>query len=364
MCAVAEVDVVPVVVKRLSAVEDLGSIEVLCTDKTGTLTENKLSVASIKAKNSEHCLFLATLASSFLGEVRRESNNSFDLACWDKLPLVEREKFKLYHKITEIPFDPTRRSNSVLVSRATGRATLIVRGAPEVLFEHCTRLGPASAKVLKEWLVEQGKMGRRTIAVAEKSLPRTMKAYAARDEQGCTLVGCISFVDPIKATTKHAVNQARLLGVDVKILTGDSPEVAGAVAREIGLVDDAALVLTGEVLEGMPEGKQLLAVAQYSVFARVTPAQKYRVIELLQKTKEVGFLGEGINDAPALKIANVGIVVKGAADIAREAADIVLLSNSLSVIVSGIREGRNIFCKSEYFSCGHAHTKVSPHRTW
>lgn len=332
-----------VVVKRLSAVEDLGSIEVLCTDKTGTLTENKLSVAAIKAANAQKCLFLATLASSFLGDTKREPNNSFDVACWDKLPLVDREQLNRYHKINEIPFDPTRRYNSVLVARQTGDAALVIRGAPEVVLGLCTRLSAAQRAHIMKWVADAGVLGQRTIALAEKKVARSSVRYSEREERGATFVGLISFVDPIKPTTKSAVKQARLLGVAVKILTGDGPEVAGAVAAEIGLIDTPDQVITGEALEKLSEAKQLLAAHEYSVFARVSPRQKYHVIELLQKTKEVGFLGEGINDAPALKIANVGIVVKGASDIAREAADIVLLNNSLGVIISGIREGREIF---------------------
>lgn len=332
-----------VVVKRLSAVEDLGSIEVLCTDKTGTLTENKLTVAAVKATDPDKCLFLATLASSFLGGTKHEPNNSFDVACWEKLPLADREQLGKYHKINELPFDPTRRCNSVLVVKQAGAATLVVRGAPEAVFARCTRLSPAHKKQLTKWVAEQGKAGHRTIALAEKKMSRALTVYGEKEEHGLTLVGLVSFVDPIKPTTKSAVTQAGLLGVQVKILTGDGPEVAGAVAVAIGLINSAGSVITGEEFEKLSEEKQLEAVERYSVFARVSPQQKYRVIELLQKSKEVGFLGEGINDAPALKIANVGIVVKGASDIAREAADIVLLNNSLGVIVAGIREGREIF---------------------
>jgi Mg2+-importing ATPase len=220
---------------------------------------------------------------------------------------------------------------------------LIVRGAPETVLSLSKALSPAARRKLLAWVQEQGELGRRTIAIAQKRMPKTATEYTEKAERGCTFMGCISFVDPVKSTTQHAISQAKLLGVDVKILTGDGPEVARAVAVQIGLVKKGATVLTGEELDVLPEKEQLEAVRTCSVFARVSPEQKFHIIELLQKDREVGYLGEGINDAPALKIADVGIVVKGASDIAREAADIVLLNNSLGVIVSGIREGREIF---------------------
>jgi Cu2+-exporting ATPase len=142
-----------------------------------------------------------------------------------------------------------------------------------------------------------------------------------------SFVGLISFVDPIKPTTKSAIKQAGLLGVAVKILTGDGPEVAGAVAAEIGLIDSPDKVITGEALEKLSDKKQFLAVHEYSVFARVSPSQKYRVIELLQKTKEVGFLGEGINDAPALTQAEIGLAIGAGTDVAIKSADIILVKS-------------------------------------
>jgi Mg2+-importing ATPase len=156
----------------------------------------------------------------------------------------------------------------------------------------------------------------------------------------------VSFKDPIKASTSEAIKNAQTLGVTVKILTGDSAEVAGAVAKSIGLLKDEENVMTGAAFEALKQDERLEAARTHHVFARVSPEQKHAVIQALEQQYEVGFLGEGINDAPALKAANVGIVVQGASDVAREAADVVLLQQSLEVIVSGIREGREVFANT------------------
>jgi Mg2+-importing ATPase len=331
-----------VVVKRLSAVEDLGSIEVLCTDKTGTLTENKLKVSGIRAEDQKLCFFSAALASEYIGDKKRDANNSFDIALWSKLTKTEQTQCLKYKKINEIPFDPRRKRSSVLVDLAE-KKWLIVRGAPEVLFELAHVMGKDKKDCLA-WLAEEGRQGRRVIGLARKIWSGTTTEYTAADETELTFLGMISFVDPIKSTTMYAVEHARKLGVAIKILTGDSREVAGAVATQIKLIQDPTQVMTGEEFEKLSVEKQKEVVESFSVFARVSPEQKYTIIERLEQLgKEVGFLGEGINDAPALKIANVGIVVSNASDIAREAADVVLLHNSLSVIIDGIRGGREIF---------------------
>ncbi len=332
-----------VVVKRLSAVEDLGSIEILCTDKTGTLTENKLTVAATNAVDPGQCLFLGALASPFLGERAREPNNAFDIALWDKLSVAEKKQFNHYQKISELPFDPERRRNSILVQGPRGQE-LIVRGAPEVLFELC-RVPAAKRRILELWMGKEGALGRRVIAVGIKKCQGG--CLSPSDEHGLTWVGIISFVDPIKTTAHHALAKANQLGLKVKILTGDSKEVAAAVGLQVGLVKDINDVVTGDDLEKIHDVDAQVALSeQAAVFARVSPEQKYRIIQLLQTKHEVGFLGEGINDAPALKMANVGIVVKEASDIARDAADIVLLKRSLNVIVEGIHEGRAIFANT------------------
>ncbi len=332
-----------VVVKRLSAVEDLGSMEVLCTDKTGTITQNRLHVGNIFGHNPRQLLLMAAVA----GEQKNGSKtlvNPFDRAAYNRLSALERKALLQYKRIDELPFDPIRRRNSVVVQHGTERL-LIMRGAMEELIE-CSHVTNQERKELLAWSLHEGTIGRRVIAVAVKVVP-VQTRYTLKDEQdGVELLGLISFVDPIKSTTHNAIIMAKRLGLQVKILSGDSPDVAGAVAKQIGLIDDPTLVMTGSDFERRSATEQLHAIDSFSVFARVSPQQKYHIIELLKHRYEVGYLGDGINDAPALKIANVGLVVQGASDIAREAADIILLDKSLHVIVSGIQEGRVIFANT------------------
>ncbi len=336
-----------VVVKRLSAVEDLGSMEVLCTDKTGTITQNKLRVASVLSSNPDHLLLMAAVA----GEPKHGSKaltNSFDCAIYQRLSAMLRREIDHYQRIDELPFDPIRRRNSVVVEHA-GQRTMIMRGAMEELLES-SALTVRERQPLKEWSAQEGSRGRRVIAVAVKSVG-VQKRYTMKDEANdkahpVTILGLISFVDPIKPTTLNAVVMAKRLGLKVKILSGDSPEVAGAVGHQIGLIEHATQVMIGSDFEHLSAAEQLKAIETTNVFARVSPQQKYHIIELLKHRYEVGYLGDGINDAPALKIATVGLVVDGASDVARESADIVLLDKSLHVIVSGIQQGRMIFANT------------------
>jgi len=333
-----------VVVKRLSAVEDLGSIEVLCTDKTGTITENKLAVKNIYAKDKRLCLFNAAAAASFIGEGKEEPNNSFDLAIWKKISASDKKKVTKCERVNEVPFDPKRRRNSVIINQ-DGKCRLIVRGAVEAVLPLCSHLGETEKKSIENWVAERGQEGKRTIAIAVKHCA-ALSEYNEKEEHGLEFTGVISFEDPIKSSTHSAIEQAKRLGVQVKILTGDSKEVAAAVATKVGLMNKTDDVILGEELENMDENQRMEIISSHSVFARVSPEQKYKIIETLQKKFEVGFLGEGINDAPALKLANVALVVEGASDIAREAADIVLLQSSLAVIIEGIRNGRVVFANT------------------
>ena len=337
-----------VVVKRLSAIEDLGSIEVLCSDKTGTLTENKLTVAEIFSSNPQEALFYANLAS----EDGKRSNVAFDVALRAALSPKESEKISHYKRLDEIPFDPQRRKNCVLVESLPaqaggGKRELIVRGAPENVIAFSKNLSETEREELNRQIVQEGRDGRRVFAVAKKELPSKSQVNLVEEEKkDLYFLGMISFADPIKSTAKAAIEKAERLGIKIKILTGDAKDVAGAVAHRLGLIDSPDKVITGEEFDKMPSAAQHLAVEEHSVFARVSPEQKYKVIQLLREKREVGFLGEGINDAPALKIANVALVVQGAADIAQEAADIVLLQKSLEVIVDGIKEGREVFANT------------------
>jgi len=333
-----------VVVKRLSAIEDLGSIEVLCTDKTGTLTENDLTVKEYYSTRGRPIIFYASLAAPFLKEGGQEPNNAFDLALYHHLAKQDRNILDSYQQIAEIPFDPQRSRNTVIVIK-NNSTELITRGALEKILPLCKKMNAKELKKINQWAAHAGRQGQRVIAVASKKLTNP-KVNIQQAENKLTLEGLISFIDPIKKTTSQSIHKAKTLGVKVKILTGDSREVAGAVARQIDLVKSNNEVITGEELELLSHRQQHEAVQKYSVFARVSPEQKYKIIHLLQEKYEVGFLGEGINDAPALKIANVGLAVQHASDIAQETADIVLLNKSLQVIVNGIEEGRKVFANS------------------
>lgn len=329
-----------VVVKRLASIEDLGSVEVLCSDKTGTLTENKLQVKEVLSANMAKTVFYGGLCSSDVLD-KRNANNSFDLAIHDRLTDKARALMKKVPKILELPFDPDRRRNSVLV-QLEKNYELIVRGAPETLINFSPMTGVDRQRVL-DWVAARGRLGERALAVASKKLKKPSEYGAKFEESGLEIIGLISFSDPLKKTTVAAVRKAQKLGVEIKILTGDSREIAGAVAYSAGLIQSPDEVITGDELEKTTAGELAEICMKYGVFARVAPEQKHRIIQTLKNFYSVGYLGEGINDAPALKAANVGIVVKDASDIARESADIVLLHKSLEVVVDGIHEGRKVF---------------------
>lgn len=331
-----------IVVKRLSAVEDLGSIEVLCTDKTGTLTQNKLAVANIYISDKEHkdILFFANLASAFDQEKKLEP---FDIALWDELTKTVQKEIKTYKKLNEDTFDPKIKRNTVLVAKKAEKI-LITRGAYESIMPLCQNISNQTKKELEKWIIAEGRLGHRTMAIAQKADGQTLNKLS--DQTDFTFLGVISFVDSLKPSAYSIATQAKDLGVAIKIITGDSKEVAGAVAYKIGLTTSPDEVITAEDLNKLSPAKKIAALEKYAVFARVSPEQKYAIIKNLQLRHEVGFLGEGINDAPVLKIAGVSLVVESASDIAKEAADILLLQKDLKVILDGIAEGRKIFANT------------------
>ena len=341
-----------VVVKRLSSIEDLGSIEILCTDKTGTLTKNALTVDDVYPfpnysgeDRARRAIVYGNLASSLDVVRKHQPNNAFDMALSDKLAHNDQKHIMEYEKVKQIPFDPERRRNCVVV-RTGAKHELIVRGAPEEVIALSSNVSPEAKKDLYEWFSRAGKDGKRGIAVGSREIEYKESLDVSEHEMGISLIGLISFIDPLKPSTLDAIQKANTLGIKVKILTGDSIDVAGAVAQKIQLIASSAEAITGADLDEMSITEQKKAVENFSVFARVSPQQKYKIIQILQEKHEVGFLGEGINDAPALKIANVAIAVYGAADIAKDAADIVLLKNSLKVVIDGIHQGREVFANT------------------
>ncbi|MDP3836821.1 MAG: HAD-IC family P-type ATPase [bacterium] len=334
-----------VVVKRLSAVEDLGNIEILCSDKTGTLTENKLRVAdryALTPQGKEEALLLGLLASG--PDV--ENDDPFDQAIRLAAGSSGQNWLGDYKVLFESPFDPKFLRNNVLAEKDK-KAVFVVRGALEVILPMCPA---ADAKKIEAWARKQGTLGRRVLALASKKISKLhFDDFSSRfrdQEKKMTFVGLISFSDPVKESTISAVARAAELGIKIKIITGDSAEVAGAVGVEVGLCVRPSEVMLASVFSTLSEEEKLKALEDYNIFARVAPDEKHEIISRLQAKYSVGYLGDGINDAPALKAAGVSLAVDNASDIAREAADIILLENDLNIIIDGIREGRAIFANS------------------
>ncbi len=327
-----------VVVKRLTAIEDIGNIQVLCSDKTGTLTENTLTVTEMSPGAHPDLLYYAALT---VAEIE-EKTEPFDIAIAEAARQRDVAQGERPLRLAEIPFDPQRRRNAVLL-RESAQTVMVVRGAPEEVMRLSPTLAEPERQALAAWVSAKGRAGERTIAIARRVLPPDTTTMSPADERDLEFLGVMAFTDPIKPSAYEAVRKAKELGVAIKIITGDTPEVAGAVGAQIGLLDDPARVVSGPELMAMPPEARTQAILEHPVIARVTPQQKYEIIQALQGSFIVGFLGEGINDAPALKLAGVSLVVESAADIAREAADIILLKENLEVIIDGIRSGRSVF---------------------
>lgn len=317
-----------VLVKRLSAIEDLGSVEVLCTDKTGTLTENRMVLRDVT--EDDNVLLFAALATD--PAQRGSQSGSFDDALWAAADDAVRAEVLAAPRMKEIAFSPETRTNGAVV-RMHDRVQCVVRGAPEAVLAMVVGLSEKERGEKLAWASRQGHRGRRVLAVAMGTDVSSPLHY----------VGMLAFEDPLKDTATAALRMAEHLGVRMVILTGDACEVAEAVARKFKLISPRHPVVSGVAFATMTVAERKNALQHSSVFARVTPEQKFMIIRMLQEHHVVGFLGEGINDAPALKAADVAIVVQEATDVARAAADAILLERSLFDIVNGIREGREVF---------------------
>ena len=342
-----------VIVKRLNSIQNFGAMDVLCTDKTGTLTQGKIVLEKhldVYGAPSEKVLHYGYLNSYHQTGLK----NLLDEAILDHEELEERLKAKeKYRKIDEIPFDFVRRRMSVVVEDESGLNTLICKGAVDEVMTLCSRVEvkgevvqvlPDHDATRRRLADDLNAQGFRVIALAYKQMPGASDepVYSVKDESDLILLGFLAFLDPPKDTARDALQQLHSLHVEVKVLTGDNETVTAYICKEVGMPVEHLLL--GSQIETMSEAELAEAASATSIFARLAPAHKEHIIRALQSKGHVlGFMGDGINDAPALKAADVGISVDSAVDIAKEASDIILLENSLLVLEQGVLEGRRVF---------------------
>ena len=336
-----------VIVKQLPSIQNFGAMDVLCTDKTGTLTQDRVVLerhVDVTGRESEDVLRYAYMNSHYQTGLRNLLDRAV-LACTDLD--VERN----CRKVDEIPFDFTRRRMSVVVETGDDNV-LVCKGAVEEVYKYCDRYQVDEdiyplIDIIKNDLIEEVEGlyadGFRVLAIAYREFPRDKQVFAVADESQMILLGYIAFFDPPKDSTATALASLRAAGVQVKILTGDNALVTQKICRDVGL--EVKRLVTGDELQNLSlEALDDLA-EEATVFARLDPAQKEQIIQALRRRGHVvGYLGDGINDAPSLRTADVGISVDSAVDVAKEAADIVLLEKNLLVLEDGIIEGRRVFC--------------------
>jgi len=339
-----------VIVKRLNSIQNFGAMDVLCTDKTGTLTMDHVVLerhCDVVRKEDELVLLDACLISHFQTGLK----NVLDRAILDyRDKAFEQVSIEQYKKVDEIPFDFSRRMMSVVVEQPGGVHRLLTKGAPEEIFRRCTRfeleeevlpMDPILIQDLRDEYERLSADGFRVLAVAYKDL-ESRPAYSKDDESDLVLKGYVAFLDPPKESAGPAIAALQKHGVVVKILTGDNDLVSKKVCHDVGLSTEH-LVL-GTDIDKMSDAELLESAETTTIFARLSPAHKQRIIQVLRsKGHVVGFMGDGINDAPALRAADVGISVDSAVDIAKESADVILLEKSLMVLEEGVLEGRKVF---------------------
>ena len=339
-----------VIVKRLNAIQNFGAIDVLCTDKTGTLTQDRVILerhTDIYGDENERVLEFAWLNSHHQTGLR----NLLDVAVLDAVgPDLVQHLNAEYTLVDEVPFDFTRRRMSVIVRDKAGKHWLIAKGAVSetvavcsslAVGEHYQPLTPQRLDEVRAVARDMNDDGFRALALGVREI-EVKPAYSRDDEKDLTMMGFIAFLDPPKDSAAEAIRALNANGVAVKILTGDNDIVTRNVCRQVGIQVDK--YLTGPQIEAMSDADLTIATRDTPVFARLNPQQKVRVIQALHRDKHVvGFLGDGINDGPALRAADVGISVDTAVDIAKESADIILLEKSLLVLEEGVLEGRKVF---------------------
>ncbi len=344
-----------VIVKRLAAIQDLGAMDVLATDKTGTLTEDRIVLErhlDTNGQSSDRTLGWATVNSHFQTGLRNLLDEAVLTAAGDDLD----RSVSQFELVDEMPFDFARRRMSVVVAQSDELHVIVTKGAVEEILKisewesvggERRRLTPERRAEIEAIVAEQNALGMRALGVATRDVevagPATRDIeYTVEDEVQMTIVGMLTFLDPPKASAKPALRSLASHGVDVKVITGDNALVAATVCREVGI--NADRVVLGEETELLSLTELAELAERTHVFAKTNPAQKARIIEAMRDGgRTVGYLGDGINDAPALRTADVGISVDTAVDIAKESADIILLEKDLTVLEAGVMEGRRTF---------------------
>ena len=353
-----------VIIKNLNAIQDLGAIDVLCTDKTGTLTQDKVVLErhlNVMGAEDNRVLRHGYLNSYFQTGLK----NLLDVAIIEHTVRLAKEDSSLsrldrrYEKVDELPFDFERRRMSVVVSDETGKTQMVTKGAVEEMLTVCEhveydgrvrRLTDEVRQIVRERVRKLNEEGLRVLAVAQKTNPAAVGQLTVEDECEMVLIGYLAFLDPPKDSAAKAVSALEKSGVEVKVLTGDNAQVALTVCEQVGLnvrKNGIPALLEGSQIAELDDEQLAKRAANTTVFAKLSPSQKSRVVRILREQGHaVGFMGDGINDAEAMHVADVGISVDTAVDVAKESADIILLEKDLGVLEQGIEEGRRIYANA------------------
>lgn len=352
------------IIRKLPAVETLGSSNVICSDKTGTLTQNKMKVVEVKSKNPKFIITMATLCTDC--EITVENNQEKVIGEPTEKAIVEeglhigcnkKETEKTFQRINEIPFDSNRKMMTT-IHRIGSKYRIICKGAPDVLLDKCTKevleIGDSQdikVKTLDKLKIknENEQMAHkalRVIAVAFKDITELpSKIDSSTIENNLTFVGLIGMIDPPREGVKEAVKTCKTAGIKTVMITGDHLETAKAIAKDLGILNNGEKAITGQELDKMTQEQLEKNIKEYSVFARVTPEHKVRIVKAWQRNGAVvAMTGDGVNDSPALKNANIGIAMgKNGTDVAKNAADIILTDDNFVTIVEAVKQGRNIY---------------------
>ena len=352
------------IIRKLPAVETLGSSNVICSDKTGTLTQNKMKVVEVKSKNPKFIITMATLCTDC--EITVENNQEKVIGEPTEKAIVEeglhigcnkKETEKIFQRINEIPFDSNRKMMTT-IHRIGSKYRIICKGAPDVLLDKCTKevleIGDSQdikVKTLDKLKIknENEQMAHkalRVIAVAFKDVTELpSKIDSSTIENNLTFVGLIGMIDPPREGVKEAVKTCKTAGIKTVMITGDHLETAKAIAKDLGILNNGEKAITGQELDKMTQEQLEKNIKEYSVFARVTPEHKVRIVKAWQRNGAVvAMTGDGVNDAPALKNADIGISMGlNGTDVAKNAADIILTDDNFVTIVEAVKQGRNIY---------------------